>query len=86
MFGIGEAVKEMRNGHRVQRAGWNGKGVHVELVTTGRFTRRAPTLEATAEDLPLEPHVVMLTAQGTLIPWLCSQADLLAVDWQVVPR
>jgi hypothetical protein len=30
------------------------------------------------------PYVYMFTAQGDLIPWLCSQADLLARDWQVV--
>ena len=30
-----------------------------------------------------EPYVYMRTAQGGLIPWLCSQADLLANDWEV---
>lgn len=30
-----------------------------------------------------EPYVYMKTAQGGLIPWLCSQADLLATDWEI---
>ncbi len=28
---IGEAVKAMRDGERVTRIGWNGKGMHLEL-------------------------------------------------------
>jgi hypothetical protein len=26
----------------------------------------------------------MVTAQGDLVPWLCSQTDLLATDWEIV--
>jgi hypothetical protein len=29
---IGWAVKEMHNGNRVRRAGWNGKGMYLFLV------------------------------------------------------
>jgi hypothetical protein len=29
------------------------------------------------------PHVDMWTAQGDLVPWLCSQTDLLATDWEI---
>lgn len=74
MFGIGNAVKEMQKGCRVRRAGWNGKGMFLELVMDGRLP----------DDRIMEPYVVMYTAQGTLIPWLCSQSDLLAFDWELV--
>jgi hypothetical protein len=30
-------------------------------------------------------HVDMRTADGTIVPWLCSQTDMLANDWGVVP-
>jgi hypothetical protein len=30
------------------------------------------------------PYVYMSTAQGDLVPWLCSQTDLLATDWEIV--
>jgi hypothetical protein len=29
-------------------------------------------------------HVDMKTAQGYIVPWLCSQTDLLAIDWELV--
>ncbi len=72
MFGIGQAVKEMRDGKKVCRAGWNGKGMHLMLQVPDAHSKM--TL----------PYVYMYTVQGDLVPWLCSQTDLLAVDWQVV--
>jgi Protein of unknown function (DUF2829) len=69
--GIGWAVKEMQLGGRVRRAGWNGKGMWLELQTPDAHSKM--TL----------PYVFMSTAQGDLVPWLCSQTDLLAIDWEV---
>ena len=66
---IGEAIEEMRKGYNVARAGWNGKGMHLALQIPDAHSKMT------------EPYVYMKTAQGGLIPWLCSQADLLANDW-----
>lgn len=65
---IGEAITLMRAGERVARAGWNGKGMWLALQTPDEHSKMT------------EPYVYMKTAQGGLIPWLCSQADLLADD------
>lgn len=72
MNGIGWAVKHMRDGGRVCRAGWNGKGMWLELQTPDMNSKM--TL----------PYVYMRTVQGDLVPWLCSQTDLLAIDWEIV--
>lgn len=66
---IGEAVLALRCGQRVAREGWNGKGMCLELQTPDAHSKM--TL----------PYVYMRTAQGDLVPWLCSQTDLLAHDW-----
>jgi len=29
-------------------------------------------------------HVDMKTADGSLVPWVCSQTDMLAEDWESV--
>lgn len=68
---IGWAVNELHNGARVQRAGWNGKGMYLHLQVPDQHSKM--TL----------PYVYMYTAQGDLVPWLCSQTDLLATDWQL---
>jgi hypothetical protein len=71
--GIGWAVKQLRQGKRVARSGWNGRRMYLELQVPD--SRSKMTL----------PYVYMFTAQGDLVPWLCSQSDLLADDWELVP-
>lgn len=66
-------------GRCVQRAGWNGKGMHVYLEETFHWA------VAAVEKRQYEPVIVMFTAQGKHQPgWLASQADMLAEDWQEV--
>lgn len=72
MFGIGQAVKEMQNGERVARAGWNGKGMWIALQVPDEHSKMGL------------PYVYMKTVDEQLVPWVCSQADLLAIDWDVV--
>lgn len=69
---IGEAVKEMRNGKRVCRSGWNGRNMWLKLQVPDAHSKMGL------------PYVYMFTAQGDLVPWLCSQSDLLADDWMVM--
>lgn len=69
---IGWAINALKFHKRVARAGWNGKDMYLELQTPDANSKM--TL----------PYVYMRTAQGDLVPWLCSQTDLLATDWQTV--
>lgn len=68
---IGSAINYMREGRRVCRAGWNGKGMYLELQIPDANSKM--TL----------PYVYMRTVQGDLVPWLCSQTDLLSMDWEL---
>lgn len=88
---FGDALEVLRAGARVQREGWNGKGMHLVLVRPRMYQLvgeefvldlRLQTATGTVE---LAPWIGMLTAQGTFVPWLASQTDLLAEDWSVVP-
>ena len=72
MSDIGWAISVLYVGDKVRRAGWNGKGMRLELQVPDAHSKM--TL----------PYVFMKTAQGDLVPWLCSQTDLLADDWEVV--
>lgn len=67
---IGEAVEVLRDGGRVRRAGWNGKGMWLQLQKPDENSKM--TL----------PYVFMYTVTRDLVPWLCSQTDLLASDWE----
>jgi hypothetical protein len=86
---IGMAVDALKQGHRVARAGWNGKGMFLVLVP-GSQNLKVEAGRPFAAHLPIGttfnylPHVDMRTAQGDFVPWLCSQTDLLADDWVFV--
>lgn len=87
---IGFAVGAMRD-HRlkVRRAGWNGKGMFV--CYQAAYPDGIPINQNTADATGLPPgtvcrflpYIMMRTAQGDFVPWLCSQTDLLAEDWEI---
>ena len=84
MFAFGKAVELLKEGDRVYRQGWNGKGMFLFLV-------KGEAVTAAIEDHYGDPEakgvhkvhdaIYMHTAQGDLVPWLASQTDVLAEDW-----
>lgn len=76
---FGWAIKQLDGGSRVQRMGWNGKGMYLFYVGEWECARIEDNLYEHA------PFIAMKTAQNTIIPWLASQADMLAIDWQFAP-
>lgn len=78
------ALLDLKEGERIAREGWNGKGMFLFLVPGSRFTvNRAPLLGIYPEGTVIDyrPHIDMKTAQGDIVPWVASQSDLLAEDW-----
>jgi hypothetical protein len=85
--GFDQAVIALKNGKKVQREGWNGKGMFLFLVQGSTFkVNRAPLLGIYPEgtEVQYHSHVDMKTAQGDVVPWLCSQTDMLADDWCIL--
>ena len=68
---IGWAIKMLKAGKRVRRAGWSGKKMYL-------------TLEVLEVKHQRQPFVAICIAQGDYVFWVCSQADLLADDFYLV--
>jgi hypothetical protein len=78
---FGDAIKAMKNGSRVARHGWNGKGM---WITLGIVTGIEATGQRQFEPSFVRPCIVMHDAQEMLVPgWLASQTDMLADDWLI---
>lgn len=78
---IGWARKELLSGKKVCRAGWNGKGMF--LLFIGHDDWGIDSEHFVEGSYPnLLPWIGMKTADGCFMPWLCSQTDLLATDWE----
>ncbi|OMF38783.1 hypothetical protein BK133_00850 [Paenibacillus sp. FSL H8-0548] len=92
---FGEALNELKNGQKVARAGWNGKGMFIYLVkgTTVPSSRlRGEALDHVGyqgEDgdplVTIKSHIDMKAADGSItVGWAPSQPDMLAEDWKTV--
>lgn len=82
-----QALNALKEGHRVARLGWNGKGMFLFLVSGSVFTvNREPLLSIMGEGavVTYRPHIDMKDAEGKVVPWLASQTDLLADDWCII--
>lgn len=88
-FSFGHAIASLKLGHRVARAGWNGKGMFLYYVPENKYPasrNEHGTMVGVFEDdmVPYGAYIAMKTAQNNVVPWLASQTDVLAEDWQIV--
>lgn len=77
-------ITGLKLGKRYARANWNGKDMFIFLVNGSTFmVNREPLLSILGEGAVVDyhAHIDMKTAQGYIVPWLASQADLLSDDW-----
>ena len=72
------ALKVVKAGKRIQRSGWNGKGMWVQYHPAQNLCQYDGTMISVRE------YLMMRTAQGDYVPWLASQTDILATDWMVL--
>jgi hypothetical protein len=84
---FGHALAAIKEGHRVCRQGWNGRGMFIFLVPGSVFkVNRKPLLGIYPEgtEINYHAHIDMKTADDMVVPWLASQTDMLADDWMIV--
>jgi hypothetical protein len=85
---FGQALEVLRTGNRITRQGWNGKGMFIFLVPSEqRKVSRLPLVRVYPRGTEIlhRQHILMKTAQGDIVPWVCSQSDMLSEDWDIVP-
>lgn len=69
---FGEAIVLLKLGRRVTRAAWNGKGQWIKLQVPDENSKMR------------KPYIYISPVDGELVPWLASQTDMLAEDWETV--
>ena len=80
---FGQAIESMKIGSKVARANWNGKGLSVELQVPDEHSKM--TLPYIYMNYPATPASDTAPAShiNARVPWLASQADMLADDWLI---
>lgn len=87
MMDFGDAIRALKEGKRVARAGWNGKGMFIFLVAGSQFTtNREPLLSILGEGtrVTYRPHIDICQPDGSIGTWAPSNGDTLAEDWNLV--
>ena len=83
---FGAALRALKQGQRVARAGWNGKGMWLFIIQGSNDIAMLHGYgfgEYMGEPT-FSNAVFMKTADNKLVPWLASQTDMLAEDWVIV--
>lgn len=91
------ALEWLKQGKRVARNGWNGKGMFLMMVKGESVTEQIndcygdPNRYEVGQDgyekgqsIPVLDAIYMKTADNKLVPWVASQTDMLSEDWTVV--
>lgn len=91
---FGEALEALKEGKRIAREGWNGKGMFLFLLPAGTVPTKAihdPALreviesEVGGETFDALGSIRMFTADKKILTgWLASQSDMLADDWVIL--
>lgn len=69
MANFASALAALLNDARATRQGWNGAGTWIALQRPDENSKMT------------RPYIYMSTVNGELVPWVASQTDLLAEDW-----
>ena len=75
----------MKDGKKVCRSGWNGKGMFLYIVPANTYnTVTEIAKEEFGDTVEYGAYIAMKTVQGNVVPWLASQTDMLANDWEMI--
>jgi len=84
---FGEAIKALKAGKRLARKGWNGKGIFIALMPGNSFDDCSGHKCMTHDYIYIDTIGLKTTNESApldRVPWLASQTDMLADDWEVV--
>lgn len=78
---FGAALAALKDGTKVARKGWNGKGIFICLQRPDAMSKMtSPYIYIDTTGLKTDNP----DAPKSRVPWLASQTDMLAEDWEVV--
>ena len=83
-FGFDTAIKYLKRGMKVARAGWNGKNQYVELASCISYKNAADVIVNVDHEAIGNCALAFVGTSGVQLGWLASQSDMLGEDWRIV--
>lgn len=83
-FTFGEAIRQLKNGKKVARKGWNGKKQFIQLATAISYKSPDGEIVNCEHEAIGNKAIAFVGTSGVQTGWLASQADMLSEDWYIV--
>lgn len=80
---FGWALRELKAGKKLQRAGWNGKGQYIELAERISYVNPEMVIINPEHEAIGNKAIAFVGTSGVQLGWLASQSDMLASDWRI---
>lgn len=93
---FGEAVEALKQGKRVARTGWNGKGLFIFMQVPSEIDAKiVPGMQSLPQSVKDEfakrggnirykNQVAMVYPDNTIYGWVASPSDVLEEDWCIL--
>jgi hypothetical protein len=93
---FGQAIEALKEGKKVAREGWNGKGMFVfKQVSSNVGIQYVPNMQSLpqsvkdefvkrGENLSYLNQMCIVKSDNTIDSWVASSSDTFAEDWQIV--
>jgi hypothetical protein len=82
---FGDAIGALKDGEKVAREGWNGKGMFIYYVPAReRKTEGDIERNEFGEFVPCNPYLAIKNVNGSVSTWVPSINDVLAEDWNLL--
>lgn len=90
MYGFEWALSQLRQGAQVYREGWGN--FNLWIVLQEGYPNGIPINANTAKSTGLQlgtvcsflPYIMLHHDDGSFVPWVASQTDILKCDWKLV--
>ena len=69
---FGQALEELKNGRKIARQGWNGKGMWLNLQIVDKNSKMGHN------------YIYMKGADDKFFPWNPNNLDMFAEDWDLI--
>ncbi|WP_339314625.1 DUF2829 domain-containing protein [Paenibacillus sp. FSL M7-0896] len=76
--------KTLKDGYKVARKGWNGKGMFIYYVPPGEYPAQTEAAKSIGDTAAYNAYLAIKNVNGTVSTWVPSINDCLAEDWEVV--
>lgn len=84
---FGEAIEALKSGKKVQRKGWNGKGMFIYYVPANKYpyvTEVGKSISDKDGNVCYNAYLAIKNVDSSVSTWVASINDILAEDWIIL--